>query len=202
MGFPKCTSLSSAVCYTGGSANTAWLCLWIYTIPNQQRYLSRYYCLSLPPDFLSFDKFNCLVARVSVHSQCPGRVIQRPACDRISLNSAEDPPSGPTNPEFGCRHVAHKWQTVPSLRRPETCPQELIDLILGNTDSADTDTLTCALVARSFRPRSQKLIFLRSYDSASGTGHRSCFATSLRRALCIPASGAAHSHAASRSTNE
>ncbi|KAJ7741704.1 hypothetical protein B0H16DRAFT_1861840 [Mycena metata] len=43
---------------------------------------------------------------------------------------------------------------------PETCPQELIDLILENTDSADTDTLkSCALVAHSFRPTSQKLIF-------------------------------------------
>ncbi|KAJ6577873.1 hypothetical protein B0H19DRAFT_570481 [Mycena capillaripes] len=41
-----------------------------------------------------------------------------------------------------------------------TCPQELIDLILGKTDSADKGTLkSCALVARSFRPTSQKLIF-------------------------------------------
>jgi hypothetical protein len=41
-----------------------------------------------------------------------------------------------------------------------TCPQELIDLILGKTDSADKGTLKlCALVARSFRPTSQKLIF-------------------------------------------
>ncbi|KAJ7629303.1 hypothetical protein B0H17DRAFT_1150655 [Mycena rosella] len=41
-----------------------------------------------------------------------------------------------------------------------TCPQELIDLILGKTDSADKQTLkSCALVARSFRPTSQKLIF-------------------------------------------
>jgi hypothetical protein len=38
-----------------------------------------------------------------------------------------------------------------------TCPQELIDLILGETDSADLTS--CALVARSFRPTSQKLIF-------------------------------------------
>ncbi|KAJ7762073.1 hypothetical protein B0H14DRAFT_3510856 [Mycena olivaceomarginata] len=41
-----------------------------------------------------------------------------------------------------------------------TCPQELIELILGKTDSADKETLkSCALVARSFRPASQKLIF-------------------------------------------
>ncbi|KAJ7494399.1 hypothetical protein B0H11DRAFT_2190688 [Mycena galericulata] len=41
-----------------------------------------------------------------------------------------------------------------------TCPQELIELILGKTDSADKETLnSCALVARSFRPTSQKLIF-------------------------------------------
>ncbi|KAJ7805009.1 hypothetical protein B0H14DRAFT_3883170 [Mycena olivaceomarginata] len=41
-----------------------------------------------------------------------------------------------------------------------TCPQELIELILGNTDSADKQTLkSCALVARSFRPLSQKLLF-------------------------------------------
>jgi hypothetical protein len=41
-----------------------------------------------------------------------------------------------------------------------TCPQELIDLILGKTDSADEETLKlCALVARSFRSTSQKLIF-------------------------------------------
>ncbi|KAF7364756.1 hypothetical protein MVEN_00345500 [Mycena venus] len=41
-----------------------------------------------------------------------------------------------------------------------TCPQELIDLILGKTDSADKETLkSCALVARSFRPTSQELIF-------------------------------------------
>ncbi|KAJ6472438.1 hypothetical protein C8R45DRAFT_411433 [Mycena sanguinolenta] len=41
-----------------------------------------------------------------------------------------------------------------------TCPQELIDFILGKTDSADKGTLeSCALVARSFRPTSQKLIF-------------------------------------------
>ncbi|KAF8209091.1 hypothetical protein K438DRAFT_257660 [Mycena galopus ATCC 62051] len=41
-----------------------------------------------------------------------------------------------------------------------TCPQELIDLILGETDSVDKETLkSCALVARSFRPTSQKLIF-------------------------------------------
>ncbi|KAJ6465009.1 hypothetical protein C8R45DRAFT_1079999 [Mycena sanguinolenta] len=41
-----------------------------------------------------------------------------------------------------------------------TCPQELIDLILGEADSADKETLkSCALVARSFRPTSQKLIF-------------------------------------------
>ncbi|KAJ6567709.1 hypothetical protein DFH09DRAFT_1155967 [Mycena vulgaris] len=40
------------------------------------------------------------------------------------------------------------------------CPQELIELILGKTDSADKETLkSCALVARSFRPTSQKLIF-------------------------------------------
>ncbi|KAF7357733.1 hypothetical protein MVEN_00819200 [Mycena venus] len=38
-----------------------------------------------------------------------------------------------------------------------TCPQELIDLILGKTDSATLKS--CALVARSFRPTSQKLIF-------------------------------------------
>jgi hypothetical protein len=38
-----------------------------------------------------------------------------------------------------------------------TCPQELIDLILDETDSATLKS--CALVARSFRPRSQKLIF-------------------------------------------
>ncbi|KAJ7120308.1 hypothetical protein C8R44DRAFT_174254 [Mycena epipterygia] len=36
--------------------------------------------------------------------------------------------------------------------------QELIDLILGKTDSAET-LKSCALVARSFRPPSQKLIF-------------------------------------------
>ncbi|KAJ7766174.1 hypothetical protein B0H16DRAFT_387554 [Mycena metata] len=42
----------------------------------------------------------------------------------------------------------------------ETCPQELIDLILENTDSADKDTLkSCALVASLLRPASQKLIF-------------------------------------------
>ncbi|KAJ7237965.1 hypothetical protein C8J57DRAFT_1528953 [Mycena rebaudengoi] len=41
-----------------------------------------------------------------------------------------------------------------------TCPQELIELILGETDSADKETLkSCALVARSFRPTSQKLVF-------------------------------------------
>ncbi|KAJ7198996.1 hypothetical protein GGX14DRAFT_401627 [Mycena pura] len=41
-----------------------------------------------------------------------------------------------------------------------TCPQELIDLILGNTCSTNKETLkSCALVARSFRPTSQKLIF-------------------------------------------
>ncbi|KAJ7470892.1 hypothetical protein FB451DRAFT_1368087 [Mycena latifolia] len=41
-----------------------------------------------------------------------------------------------------------------------TCPQELIELILGKTDSADKETLkSCALVARLFRPMSQKLIF-------------------------------------------
>ncbi|KAJ7454293.1 hypothetical protein B0H11DRAFT_2200653 [Mycena galericulata] len=41
-----------------------------------------------------------------------------------------------------------------------TCPQDLIELILGETDSADKETLkSCALVARSFRPTSQKLIF-------------------------------------------
>ncbi|KAJ7327566.1 hypothetical protein DFH08DRAFT_884761 [Mycena albidolilacea] len=41
-----------------------------------------------------------------------------------------------------------------------TCPQELIELIIGETDSADKETLkSCALVARSFRPTSQKLIF-------------------------------------------
>ncbi|KAJ7436289.1 hypothetical protein B0H11DRAFT_2365126 [Mycena galericulata] len=39
-----------------------------------------------------------------------------------------------------------------------TCPQDLIELILGKTDSADKETLeSCALVARSFRPTSQKL---------------------------------------------
>ncbi|KAJ7884431.1 hypothetical protein B0H13DRAFT_2667010 [Mycena leptocephala] len=37
------------------------------------------------------------------------------------------------------------------------CPQELIDHILGETDSADLKS--CALVARSFRPTSQKLLF-------------------------------------------
>ncbi|KAJ7483804.1 hypothetical protein B0H11DRAFT_2231950 [Mycena galericulata] len=41
-----------------------------------------------------------------------------------------------------------------------TCPQDLIELILGKTDSADKETLkSCALVARSFRPTSQKLVF-------------------------------------------
>jgi hypothetical protein len=41
-----------------------------------------------------------------------------------------------------------------------TCPQEIIELIIGKTNSADKDTLkTCALVSRSFRPMSQKLIF-------------------------------------------
>ncbi|KAJ7018965.1 hypothetical protein C8F04DRAFT_355154 [Mycena alexandri] len=41
-----------------------------------------------------------------------------------------------------------------------TCPQELIELILGETDPADKATLkSCALVARSFRPTSQQLIF-------------------------------------------
>ncbi|KAF7372399.1 hypothetical protein MVEN_00100900 [Mycena venus] len=41
-----------------------------------------------------------------------------------------------------------------------TCPQELIDLILVKTNSGDKETLkSCALVARSFRPTSQKLIF-------------------------------------------
>ncbi|KAJ7723050.1 hypothetical protein B0H16DRAFT_1788151 [Mycena metata] len=43
-----------------------------------------------------------------------------------------------------------------------TCPQELIDLILDEVDPTEKDTLkslACALVARSFRPTSQKLIF-------------------------------------------
>ncbi|KAJ7237164.1 hypothetical protein C8J57DRAFT_1247410 [Mycena rebaudengoi] len=41
-----------------------------------------------------------------------------------------------------------------------TCPQELIELIVDKTDSADKETLkSCALVARSFRPTSQKLVF-------------------------------------------
>ncbi|KAF7372031.1 hypothetical protein MVEN_00061400 [Mycena venus] len=40
------------------------------------------------------------------------------------------------------------------------CPQELIDLILGKIILADKETLkSCALVARSFRPTSQKMIF-------------------------------------------
>ncbi|KAJ7743628.1 hypothetical protein B0H16DRAFT_1889906 [Mycena metata] len=42
----------------------------------------------------------------------------------------------------------------------ETCPQELVDLILDEVDPTDKVTLnSCALVARSFRPTSQKLIF-------------------------------------------
>ncbi|KAJ7030488.1 hypothetical protein C8F04DRAFT_729792 [Mycena alexandri] len=42
-----------------------------------------------------------------------------------------------------------------------TCPQELIELILGETDPADklATLKSCALVARSFRPTSQQLIF-------------------------------------------
>ncbi|KAJ7120774.1 hypothetical protein C8R44DRAFT_786807 [Mycena epipterygia] len=54
----------------------------------------------------------------------------------------------------------HNLSDASSGASPATCPQELIDLILGMTDSADKETLkSCALVARSFRPTSQKLSF-------------------------------------------
>ncbi|KAJ7025637.1 hypothetical protein C8F04DRAFT_1127600 [Mycena alexandri] len=50
--------------------------------------------------------------------------------------------------------MAH--HTLSSASRA-TCPQELVDLILGETDRDNLKS--CALVARSFRPTSQKLIF-------------------------------------------
>ncbi|KAJ6559996.1 hypothetical protein B0H19DRAFT_1260661 [Mycena capillaripes] len=54
--------------------------------------------------------------------------------------------------------MAHPNRSGASPRA--VCPQELIEHILGKTDSTDKETLkACALVARSFRPASQKLIF-------------------------------------------
>ncbi|KAJ6452073.1 hypothetical protein C8R45DRAFT_945871 [Mycena sanguinolenta] len=72
--------------------------------------------------------------------------------------SSEPYTRSPADPKFSsCTCMA---RDNPSGGFHATCPQELIDFILGQTDSADKETLkSCALVAHSFRPTSQKLIF-------------------------------------------
>jgi hypothetical protein len=75
----------------------------------------------------------------------------------LSVSISSEDTQSPADPEFSsCTRMPVAHHSLSGASRA-TCPQELIDLILGETDSADL--ASCALVARSFRPTSQKLIF-------------------------------------------